>query len=120
LFGVLPFGIEAEGFHLGGPRRVVLAQGVAHPGGWQQDAPQVGMALEGDSEHVPDLAFIPVGRGPDIRNRGQGGVFILKRYLDPDHAVAIERKQMIDQAEVAFGLILTIDTGSLVDGGQVI
>src|SRR5262245_54865176 len=52
--------------HLGGARRMFFAQGVALPGRRHQDAPQMRMAVEGDAEHVPRLALVPVGRGPDV------------------------------------------------------
>ena len=65
LLRVLFFLVETERFHLGGPGRMVLAQGVPFPGGGQQDAAQVGVAAELHAEHVPGFALVPVGVGPD-------------------------------------------------------
>src|SRR3990172_11143701 len=45
--------------------RMVLAQRMADPVGRQQDATQVGVAAEGDAEHVEDLALVPIGSRVD-------------------------------------------------------
>ena len=46
---------------------VVLAKRMAHELLIKEDAPHVGVALELDPEHVPDLALGPVGACPGCR-----------------------------------------------------
>src|SRR5262249_272418 len=50
---------------------IILAQRMALPVIGQQDAPQVGMALEADPEHVEALALQPVRRGPERDHAGR-------------------------------------------------
>src|SRR5580698_2495077 len=52
---------------------VIFAQGMALPAVGQQDALHVGMAVEGDTEHVEDFPFQPVGRRPDGDRTGEAG-----------------------------------------------
>src|SRR3712207_9274918 len=42
-----------------------------------EDAPQVRMALEHDAEEVERLALVPVGRRPDVDDRGQHGKIVV-------------------------------------------
>src|SRR5207248_10103321 len=63
-----------------GVHRVVLAEGVAFPVLGEEDAPRIGVAVEGHAEHVVALALHPVGAAPQVRHgrtvrvaRGQGG-----------------------------------------------
>src|SRR6266568_6777269 len=48
---------------------VVLPERVADERFVEQQAPQVGMPLEPDAEHVPDLPLEPVGDGPEPGRR---------------------------------------------------
>src|SRR5881409_2777741 len=54
--------------HLLIAERRILAQRPAFPGLGQQDARQIGMALEGDAIEVVRLALVPVGGRPDTGN----------------------------------------------------
>ena len=71
LFRILSCFGELEWARLRRPRRMVLAQRVALPGRRHQDPPQMRMPLEGDAEHVPDFALVPVRGRPEIRHGGE-------------------------------------------------
>jgi len=62
------------------------------------------MTFENHSEHVPDFALVPVGRGPDTGDCRQRRSIALERHLDPYVAVAVEGKQVINHRVIAFGL----------------
>ena len=111
---------QAEGRHLGGARGMVLAQRVALPGRRHQYPLEVGMAVEGDAEHVPDLALVPVGGGPDIDDAGQRRLVAGERHLDADVVVTFVGKKVVDDREVARRLTFTVGAHTLVDGGQVV
>ena len=59
LFGFLLVLGKLERAHLGGARRVVLAQRMAFPGLRHQNAAQARVAVEADAEHVPGFALVP-------------------------------------------------------------
>src|SRR5256886_10809211 len=63
---------------------VVLAQWMAFPALRHQQPAQVRMAVEGDAEQVPGLAFVPVGRRPDIRQGRHVRLGHRGRRLDAD------------------------------------
>jgi hypothetical protein len=46
---------------------MLLAQGMTLAGDRHDEAAEVGMAVEADAEHVPDLPLVPVGGGEDVR-----------------------------------------------------
>src|SRR5690348_4623189 len=46
--------------------RVVFAKRVGRPVSGHKNAPQIGMAGEGDAEEVIDFALVPVRSGPDV------------------------------------------------------
>ena len=52
--------------HHAGQQREVLAQRVALEVDRQVDVAEVGVAGEGDAEHLPRLALVPVGAGVDV------------------------------------------------------
>ncbi len=120
LFQVLLGGVQAVGIELGGARRVVLAQRMAFPGRWHQHASEERVAIEGDAEHVPDLALVPVGVGPDGDGGGQLHVAFAERDLDHHVAVSLQRHQVIEDAEVGGGQALALGAQALVGGAQVV
>ena len=97
-----------------------FAQRVSLPGGRGQYAPQSWVTVETDSEHIPHLAFVPIGCGPERGDRGRHGVAARQRNLDPQVVVAVVREQVVDQGKVGFGLLLAVGALALVDGGQVV
>ena len=52
---------------------IILAERMSFPFVRHQDAAQVGMALEANAEQIETLALVPVGRGPDRRDRVHTG-----------------------------------------------
>ncbi len=90
LLQVLLGGVQAVGIELGGARRVVLAQRMAFPGRWHQHAGEERVAIEGDAEHVPDLALVPVGVGPDGDGGRQVQIAFLERDLDHHVTVSLQ------------------------------
>src|SRR5207237_10906974 len=70
---------------------VILAQREPLPALWHEDAPQVGMTVEGDAEEVPGLAFVPVGGRPDRRQARHMGVRHARGGLDPDPGLVAPR-----------------------------
>ena len=106
--------------HFRGAGRMFLAQGMPLPGGGQQNPPQVGMSGKVDAEHVPYFSFIPFGRGPEPGDRFQTGILPLQRHFDAQVLIAIGGKQMIDDTEVALGLIRAVGPPALVDGCQIV
>ncbi len=121
LLGFLLLRRKPVGLHLGGAGGMVLAQGMADPSGRHQDAPQAGMAVELDPEHVPDFPLVPVGRRPEPDEGAEREGVLFEGDLDPEVLVAAERKQVIDDGEVAGGLVVGgLPPGALVDGGQVV
>ena len=71
--------------------RVVLSQSMALPGGRQQYAIKIGMIGKFDAEHVPGLAFIPVGVGPNVGNCRYFHLRLTRGNLEPDLGTAAER-----------------------------
>src|SRR5215813_7338570 len=53
--------------------RVVLAQRKAFPVFGHQQTTEIGMAVEDDTEEIPDFAFEPVGRRPDVGHGRDAG-----------------------------------------------
>ena len=115
----LAFLVKAERLHLGGAGGVFLAQGVALPGGGQQDAPQVGVAAEADAEHVPGFPLVPVGVGPHADRSGHF-VRLDDRHLDAELLHRADAEQVIDHAELGGRLPLPMLALALVDAEQVV
>jgi hypothetical protein len=99
---------------------VILAERMAHPGGRHEEAPQVGMACEGDAEHVPGLALIPICRRPDIDHTRQRRVLTVKRHLDAHIGIAFIGEELIDNGEIACRLILAAGPQSFVDATKIV
>ncbi len=78
------------------------------------------MAMEMDAEQVPDLAFIPVGVGPQVTNAGKGGGGCAKGNLDPYliHARG-QGNHMIDDRESRLWLSIAVGAIAFVYGRQV-
>ena len=99
---------------------VVFSERVADPVFGAEDPPGVRVAVEDDAEQVEDLAFVPVGGGPDIRDGGQVGVVALDAHLHgyfvadfPDSVRAVGRQcgvEIIDQREAL--VIEVVDAAS--------
>src|SRR5215813_7660496 len=116
LFGLFLLFGQTEWLHLGGARRMFLTQGMTMPGRRRQDASQVRMAGEGDSEHIPHFALVPVGRGPDVSDGFERRALASERHFDPDILVALEGEQVINDCEIAYGLIIAVVADALVNG----
>jgi hypothetical protein len=72
------------------------------------------------AEHVPHLAFVPVRGRPEACDRGKGRRFTNERDFDPDVFIAIERKKMVTNGEIAFRLVLTMPAKTFIDGRKII
>ena len=62
----------------------------------RQDAPQIRMAFELDSEHVERFALRPVRAFPDVDGAVDGGILGRDGRLDPHTVLVRERKQVVD------------------------
>src|SRR6185437_3769972 len=60
---------QLEWTHLRRTRRVIFPQRVPNPGIWHEQSLEMRMILERDSEPVPDFSLVPIGSGPDGRDR---------------------------------------------------
>src|SRR6266508_7042907 len=60
---------------------IVLAQRVPDELLVEEQAPQIRMALEADTEHVPHLSLEPVGDGPESARGGHPRVVLLHPHL---------------------------------------
>src|SRR5262245_40747236 len=65
----------------------------------EEEAAQIGMALEAYAEHVPDLAFEPVGDWPEGTGGRQRGVVLLHPRLQAEAMIVDRRVEMIDDRE---------------------
>ena len=115
LFGV----VQAEGVEFGGARRVILAQRMALPGAGHQEPHQVGVTLELDTEKIPDLAFVPVGVGPDTGDGRQLQVVGSERDLDAHIAVSLDRQEVIKDGEIGRRHARAMAAQPLVDAVQI-
>src|SRR5262249_15862511 len=70
LLGILLFLKEVVWLDVRRACRMVFAQRVALPALRHQDSLKVRVAIEPNAEHVPHFPLIPVGRGPNVSNRG--------------------------------------------------
>src|ERR1035437_787484 len=75
--------------------RIILAQRMALPSVWQQNALQVGMPIELDAEHVEDFALQPVGCLPNF-HRGAKMLAVFDLRLYPHALVVVERVQDVN------------------------
>ena len=90
---------ETNGIHLG-VGIVVLAQGVSHPVVAQEETTHVGVIDEADSEKVVNLAFIQIGRFPQVFNRVEQRVFAVGGFDFYRHLRIIGRaSEIIDTAQ---------------------
>src|SRR5215813_14099921 len=87
----LAHGIALRHERLAAIHRIVLAQRMPLEFGIQEDAAQVGMSGEADTEEIPHLALRPQGRVPERRGAGDGGIVVGHRRLDPEPVVMGER-----------------------------
>ena len=127
------FRLEGQRFHLqiffllgqheriefGGARRVVLAQRVPFPGLRHHDARQVRVAVEGDAEHFPGFALIPVGVREYLGRRGHVQVFFRQRHLQHDVAVALDGNQMVENGEIRSGQAVAVGAKTFVHAMQI-
>ena len=120
LLAVLALVGKLERPHLRGPGRMLLAQRVALPGKGHEDAAQRRVSVEAHAEHVPHLALVPVGRGPQAGDRGQRGVAVRQRHLDAQVLVPLVGEEVIEDREVALGLAVAVPAEAFVDGGEVV
>ena len=81
----------------------VLAQREPGPFVRQEDAAQIGVAIELHSEHIEDLAFQPVRRGVQV-HAAAGAFAILDPDLHADALIAGKAIQHMDDIEGCFAL----------------
>src|SRR5262245_3145896 len=93
---------------------------MALPGRRHQDAPQMRVSVEGDAEHVPHLALVPVCRGPDVSDGVERRALAPERHFNTDVLVALEGKQVIDDREIARGPVGAIGAYAFVNGRQIV
>ena len=72
LLGFLLFVGKLERPHFSGSGRMVFQKWMSHPCSRHQDSFHVRVALETNSEHVPDFPFVPIRRRPEIGGRIDG------------------------------------------------
>ena len=106
--------------HLGGPRRMVLAQRVARPGRGQQDSRQVRVSSEDDPEHVPHFALVPVRGRPEVGDRRERRVVLVERHLDAHVSISVIRQQVVHHGEIVRRTVAAIGADPLVDCRQVV
>src|SRR5215208_5733273 len=87
----LPLGAYLEAFE----ERVVIKMILPHV-----EPAQVGVALEGDPEHVVGLPLVPVGRRVDVGDRRHDGFLALDEGLDP-HPSTAQVQELVGQLERA-------------------
>ena len=82
----------------------VLAERVSDEAVVGEDAAQVGVSAEDDSEEVKRLAFKPVGDGPDFAKGVHGGGFAVgAEDAESDAAVFLQGEEMADDGETGTG-----------------
>jgi hypothetical protein len=111
---------QAKRTQLGRPGGMVLAERVSLPGRGHQDPAEPRVAVEPDAEEVPCLALVPVRGRPDIGYGGQGGGIAGERHLHPDVLVPVEREKVVNDREIALGLVLSMGPDTLVDRGKIV
>jgi len=112
--------IDGVGVHLGGPRRVLLAQRVPSPGGRQQNTTEIGMTIKGHAKHVPGFALVPVGNRPDVGDARAMRRVALQRHLQANIAIEPERHEVVDHREISRGLSVAMLAQPLVDRKQIV
>ena len=98
---------------------MVLAERMPFPGRGHEDSAQIAMSLEPHAEHVPRLAFVPVGGVKDVGHAPDRGRFASQRDLDPEVLIALEGKELIDDGEIARRLIVPVRPLPLIDHSQI-
>ena len=101
------------------PLGVFLAQGMALPVLGEQNALQIGVALELDAHEVVGLPFVPVGGGPHLGHRIDGrGRVILQKGLQHHPVVVLVGIKIIRQGEPGAlrGVIYGGDHGQVLEG----
>src|SRR5208282_2417620 len=71
--------------------RVILAQRVALPVLWHQDAGEVGVVAEADPEHVESLTFVRLAARPEVEQARDDG--FVGRDLAPHPQALLSRKR---------------------------
>lgn len=61
----------------------------------QEDAPQIGMIIEDDSEQIVSLSLVPIRSAPDTGYSGHMGVVFAKDDLQTNPMMPGGREQMI-------------------------
>ncbi len=80
-------------------QRIVFAQRKGGEFLGHQNAPQVGMAVEHDAEHVAHFALQPVGPFPQRHDRRHGQVRLVEEHAHGQPLVRARVGQQIDQAK---------------------
>ena len=109
-----------ERAQLGAARRRLLAQRVPLPPGRREEAGEVRVPADVDPEHVPDLALVPVGAGPDAGDRVDRRPLAAQRHLEAQVGVPRVRDEVVEDREVGLGLALARGAEALVDRAQVV
>ncbi len=103
--GLMSFRIgTGVGSHFSGPAGITFAERMTLPVMGHEEASQVGVPLEPDSEHVEDLPFVPVCGGPDIGYGPGYRVFAVKRTFSRTRLGRFVGKQVVDKGVVGITL----------------
>ena len=95
--------------------RIVLAERMGGEFLGQEDPPQIGMPVEADAEHVPDLALHPVRPLPEPHHRGDHRIGIVDEGPHGQPFAGFDRSQQIDQSVAMLGVAIV----EIVDAGDV-
>ena len=79
---------------------IVLAQGVSHPVGAQEETPHIGMIDKFDAEEVVHLTLLEIGDGPQVAHRVQArGLAVGGSHLHVKHVLRLGVGQVIHAAQ---------------------
>src|SRR5690606_36782351 len=99
LFAVYFLVVQTEGSHFRCPCRMFFPQRMTFPRLRHQYPAKVRMAVELNTDHIIDLAFVPACVCPEIVNAGYRRQISFQRKLQLDEAVAVKGVQVIDKCE---------------------
>ena len=119
LLGVKQLVGHAEGVHLRGAGRMLLAQRMPFPQGRRENAVKVRMAFEVDPEHVVGLALVPIGSRPNGGEARQVAVTLRQRHLDAQIRILRQGNQVVEHREVGLRQAIPIAADALIHGGKV-
>src|SRR5437667_11499912 len=89
----------------------VLAQRMPRPVLRHEDAAEVGVALEGHTEEVEDLALLPVGVAPQAGERGDDRIVARRVDLEREEVAVRVRVEVVDDLDHAS--LRVVDAGEV-------